>query len=129
MYSLYGNCLSDAVRTAWSFRWMIMCRSLIMNITILKNRAPVADYVILMGYDEHTDSSYEAGSVASLGYLEDGITDALEKVPETKLIAAVPFYTRLWFETPKTEDELAAEAGTEAASYPDKISSEAAGDG
>lgn len=93
----------------------------------LEEQGAVADYVILMGYDEHTDSSYEAGSVASLGYLEDGITDALEKVPETKLIAAVPFYTRLWFETPKTEDELAAEAGTEAASYPDKISSEALG--
>ena len=93
----------------------------------LEEQGAVADYVILMGYDEHTDSSYEAGSVASLGYLENGITDALEKVPETKLIAAVPFYTRLWFETPKTEDELAAEAGTEAASYPDKISSEALG--
>lgn len=93
----------------------------------LAEQGAVADYVILMGYDEHTDSSYEAGSVASLGYLEEGITDALDKVPESKLIAAVPFYTRLWFETPKTEEELAAEAGTEAASYPDKISSEALG--
>ena len=59
--------------------------------------------------------------------MEQGIADALEKVPETKLIAGIPFYTRLWFETPKTEEELAAEAGTEAASYPNKISSEALG--
>ncbi len=93
----------------------------------LEEQGTVADYVIIMGYDEHTDSSYEAGSVASLGYVKQGIEDALKKVPETKLIAAVPFYTRLWFETPKTEEELAAEAGTEAASYPDKISSEALG--
>lgn len=93
----------------------------------LEEQGTVADYVIIMGYDEHTDSSYEAGSVASLGYVEQGVADALEKVPETKLIAGIPFYTRLWFETPKTEEELAAEAGTEAASYPNKISSEALG--
>ena len=93
----------------------------------LEEQGTVADYVIIMGYDEHTDSSYEAGSVASLGYVKQGIEDALKKVPEIKLIAAVPFYTRLWLETPKTEEELAAEAGTEAASYPDKISSEALG--
>lgn len=93
----------------------------------LEEQGTVSDYVILMGYDEHTDGSYEAGSVASLGYLEDGISDALKKVPKTKLIAAVPFYTRLWFETPKTKEELAAEAGTEAASYPDKVTSQALG--
>lgn len=93
----------------------------------LEEQGIVADYVIIMGYDEHTDSSYEAGSVASIGYLENGISDALESVPETKLIAAVPFFTRLWLETPKTESELAEEAGTEAASYPNKVSSEAMG--
>ena len=61
----------------------------------------VADYVVIMGYDEHTDGSYEAGSVASIGYLENGIADALESVSADKLIAGVPFFTRLWFETPK----------------------------
>lgn len=93
----------------------------------LQEQATVADYVILMGYDEHTDGSYEAGSVASLGYVETGIKDALEKVPADKLIAGVPFYTRLWCETPKSESELAEEAGTEAAMYPNKITSEALG--
>ena len=80
-----------------------------------------------MAYDEHTDGSYEAGSVASVGWLENGIAEALNNVPETKLIAGVPFFTRLWFETPKTEAELAEEAGTEAASYPNKVTSEALG--
>mgnify|MGYP002801447110 CR=1 FL=1 len=93
----------------------------------IEEQGNVADYVVIMGYDEHTDGSYEAGSVASIGYLENGITDALKSVSADKLIAGVPFFTRLWFETPKTEDELAQEAGTEAASYPNKVTSSAYG--
>ncbi len=93
----------------------------------IEEQGNVADYVVIMGYDEHTDGSYEAGSVASIGYLENGITDALKSVPDDKLIAGVPFFTRLWFETPKTDEELAQEAGTEAASYPDKVTSSAYG--
>lgn len=91
----------------------------------IEEQGAVADYVVIMGYDEHTEGSYETGSVASIGYLKNGITDALESVPAEKLIAGVPFFTRLWFETPKTEEELADEAGTEAASYPDKVTSTA----
>ena len=91
----------------------------------IKEQGNVADYVVIMGYDEHTDGSYEAGSVASIGYLENGITDALKSVSADKLIAGVPFFTRLWFETPKTQEELSQEAGTEAANYPDKVSSSA----
>ncbi len=91
----------------------------------IEEQGVVADYVVIMGYDEHTDGSYEAGSVASIGYLENGISDALESVSADKLIAGVPFFTRLWFETPKTEEELAEEEGTEAASYPNKVTSTA----
>lgn len=93
----------------------------------IEEQGVVADYVVIMGYDEHTEGSYEAGSVASIGYLEDGIEDALESVSAEKLIAGVPFFTRLWFETPKTEEELAEQAGTEAASYPNKVTSSAYG--
>ena len=93
----------------------------------IEEQGVVADYVMIMGYDEHTDGSYQAGSVASIGYLEDGIAEALKSVPAEKLVAGVPFFTRLWFETPKTEDELAAEAGTEAASYPNNVTSYAYG--
>ena len=89
----------------------------------IEEQGVVADYVMIMGYDEHTDGSYQAGSVASIGYLEDGITEALKSVPAEKLVAGIPFFTRLWFETPKTEDELAAEEGTEAASYPNNVTS------
>ena len=40
--------------------------------------------------------------------------EALKSVPADKLIAGVPFYTRLWFERPKTDEEFAADEGTEA---------------
>lgn len=93
----------------------------------IEEQGAVADYVVIMGYDEHTDGSYEAGSVASIGYLENGIADALKSVPAEKLVAGVPFYTRLWFETPKTEEQLAQEEGTEEASYPNEVSSWAYG--
>ncbi|PWJ49085.1 glycosyl hydrolase family 18 protein [Faecalicatena contorta] len=93
----------------------------------LAEQGKIADYVIIMGYDEHTDGSYEAGSVASYDYVKNGIEDALKVVPNTKLVNAIPFYTRLWLETPKTEEELAAEAGTEAADYPHKVTGTAVG--
>lgn len=91
----------------------------------LEEQGIVADYVIIMGYDEHTAGSYTAGSVASYNYLEQGIENALTKVPNQKLVAAVPFYTRLWFETPKTEEELAEQEGTEAANYTTNVTSTA----
>ena len=40
-----------------------------------------ADYVIIMGYDEHYNGSPEAGSVASIGFVEDGIRKTVEQVP------------------------------------------------
>lgn len=54
------------------------------------------DYVIIMGYDEHYNGSPEAGSVASIGFVEDGIRRTVEQVPAEKVINAVPFYTRIW---------------------------------
>lgn len=56
----------------------------------------VADYVIIMGYDEHYAGSPEAGSVASINYVEGGIADTVSQVPANKVINAVPFYTRIW---------------------------------
>lgn len=56
----------------------------------------VADYVIIMGYDEHYAGSPEAGSVASIDFVEEGISKTVEQVPSNKVINAVPFYTRIW---------------------------------
>ncbi|MDO4261157.1 MAG: glycosyl hydrolase family 18 protein [Eubacteriales bacterium] len=55
-----------------------------------------ADYVIIMGYDEHYSGSEEAGSVASHDFVEQGIVNTLKEVPKEKVINAVPFYTRFW---------------------------------
>ena len=56
----------------------------------------VADYVIIMGYDEHWHGSGDPGSVASIGYVSGGIDRTLEQVPKEKVINALPFYTILW---------------------------------
>ncbi len=61
-----------------------------------KEQGIFADYVIIMGYDEHYNGSPEAGSVASIGFVEDGIRKTVEEVPAQKVINAVPFYTRIW---------------------------------
>ncbi len=61
-----------------------------------KEQGIVADYVIIMGYDEHWGGGGVAGSVASLGFVEDGIVQTLEDVPANKVVNALPFYTRVW---------------------------------
>lgn len=56
----------------------------------------VADYVVIMGYDEHYAGSPEAGSVASIDFVEEGISKTVAQVPSHKVINAIPFYTRIW---------------------------------
>lgn len=61
-----------------------------------KEQGVFADYVVIMGYDEHYSGSPEAGSVASIGFVEEGIKKTVDQVPPEKVINAVPFYTRIW---------------------------------
>ena len=56
----------------------------------------VADYVIIMGYDEHWHGSKDPGSVASISYVSDGLDRTLQEVPANKVVNALPFYTILW---------------------------------
>ncbi len=56
----------------------------------------IADYVIIMGYDEHWHGSKDPGSVASINYVSNGLTKTLEQVPAEKVVNALPFYTILW---------------------------------
>ncbi len=62
----------------------------------LEEQGIVADYCVIMGYDEHYAGSAETGSVASLSYVENGIINTLKEVDASKVINAVPFYTRIW---------------------------------
>lgn len=66
-------------------------------------QAVFADYVILMGYDEHYSGSTEAGSVASVGFVNEGVANTLLEVPSDQLILGMPFYTRVWSEAPLAE--------------------------
>ncbi len=72
-----------------------------------KEQGIVADYVIIMGYDEHYAGSPVAGSVASIDFVEEGIEKTVAEVPANKVINAVPFYTRIW-ET--TSDSISSQA-------------------
>ena len=67
----------------------------------------VADYVIIMGYDEHHRGSDSAGSVASIDFVEKGIADTVAQVPAHKVINAIPFYTRIWETKGTTVDSQA----------------------
>lgn len=72
-----------------------------------KEQGIVADYVCIMGYDEHYAGG-EAGPVASYPYVENGIADTLKEVPKEKVINAIPFYTRVW--TENKDGEVSSEA-------------------
>ena len=63
-----------------------------------KAQAECVDYVIVMGYDEHYAGGEEAGSVASIDFVTDGIDKTLEMVPKEKVLNALPFYTRMWMQ-------------------------------
>lgn len=86
-----------------------------------------ADYVIIMGYDEHYGGSPEAGSVSSYNFVKEGIEETLKEVPAEKVISGIPFFTRLWRETPKTQEQIAKDQGTEAAQYTTEVKSDSYG--
>lgn len=81
-----------------------------------KEQANFADYVVIMGYDEHYKGS-DAGSVSSLKWVDQGVRDTLESVPEKQVILGMPFYTRLW-------SLVANEADTESDTEEDAITYE-----
>jgi spore germination protein len=72
-----------------------------------------ADYVIMMGYDEHWGGSPQAGSVSSLPWYQKSLDKLLTVVPSAKTIAALPFYTRDWTlgATVSSEDLTLVEQG------------------
>lgn len=74
------------------------------SYTAFYNRAEqanFADYVVIMGYDEHYAGS-DAGSVSSIGWVKQGVADTLAEVPANQIILGMPFYTRVWQLTKNT---------------------------
>lgn len=73
-------------------------------------QANFADYVVIMGYDEHYAGSKEEGSVASLSWVKQGVADTLAEVPADQVILGMPFYTRVWALTPQGGTDNADES-------------------
>jgi spore germination protein YaaH len=69
----------------------------------LSELADFADYVVMMEYDEHYSGSEEAGSVASIDWVTEGVTTTLNAVPASQLILGMPLYTRVWVKTPNSD--------------------------
>ncbi len=65
----------------------------------------VVDYLMVMGYDEHWGGGDSAGSVASISYVTNGINNTLKSVEASRVINAIPFYTRIWCETPEEKSD------------------------
>jgi spore germination protein len=55
-----------------------------------------ADYVVLMNYEEYWTGSPSAGSVSSLPWFQQSIQTLLADVSPSKVIVALPLYTRDW---------------------------------
>lgn len=85
-----------------------------------KEQANFADYVIIMGYDEHYGGSTEAGSVASLSWVTDGVANTLKEVPADQVILGMPFYTRIW-EIPKQQSSDTASDSSDANAVSSKV--------
>lgn len=92
-----------------------------------KEQGVFADYIVIMGYDEHYGGSPEAGSVSSFDYVMNGIEETIKEVPAEKVISGIPFFTRVWQETPKTASELSKDKGTDAENYSMNVESAAYG--
>ena len=86
-------------------------------------QAVFADYIVIMAYDEHYNGSDE-GSVASIGFVRQGIEDTLKDVPAEQVILGVPFYTRVWELTPVTASEDQSDQASDEAQSGYTVSSE-----
>ena len=73
--------------------------SLCYDRTVLGN---TADYLVFMAYDQNGTSSKVAGTTAGYNWVETSLKKFIEtyEVPSEKIILGIPFYTRIWTETP-----------------------------
>ena len=66
----------------------------------------IADYIMIMNYDEHTTGSKVAGSVSSMSHAEKSIKDTIAEAKDaSRIINGIPFYTRAWKETPQEHSD------------------------
>jgi spore germination protein len=58
--------------------------------------AKAADYLILMGFEEHWPGGSKAGPAASYPWVEEGIKLLLKEAPAHKILLGIPLFTRKW---------------------------------
>jgi len=57
----------------------------------------IVDTVVMMAYDQHWKGSDTPGSVAELGWVEQGVQQYLNYgIPRSKVMLGIPFYVREW---------------------------------
>jgi len=56
----------------------------------------IADYIMVMTYDQYYGSSKTAGSQAQVSWVEKNLEKTLEMIDNQKLVMGIPLYTRLW---------------------------------
>lgn len=67
-----------------------------------KELGKLVDYMAVMTYDEHWKSSPISGPVASYDWVDTNMAKLVKRVDSSKLILGMPFYIRVWQETPST---------------------------
>ena len=72
--------------------------SYIQTIYDISAIAANSDYIVLMAYDQHHSDSEKSGPVAAIEWVKQGIENALQYVPNDRIILGIPFYTRVWVE-------------------------------
>lgn len=62
----------------------------------IDEQSEVCDYVMVMAYDNYVGSE-EIGPNSSLDFLKEVMDVTLPQVDESRLVIALPFYSRFWF--------------------------------
>lgn len=86
----------------------------------------VADYIVFMAYDQHGNSSTEAGTVAGYDWIENSLNKFInrEEVDSNKIILGMPFYTRVWVENDEKLDSFTIEMKETDKYIPDGVQKE-----
>ena len=61
----------------------------------IEEQSRLCDYVIIMAYDDYLGTG-EIGPNSSLAFIREALDLSVSKVEESKLVAALPFYSRFW---------------------------------
>lgn len=61
------------------------------------------DFMIIMAYDQHWASSPVSGTVAGLEWLNKNLPKVTALVDSDKVVMALPFYMRVWYERPSED--------------------------